>query len=267
MLSAIEKASRSKQKPNSAQNTFIMAALISRKDKSKDHNGAAVGQALLYVGAGTDAFPLTCRELREQFSSIIYTDALPGNNYSPYFPRTEEGMLKQLCSHGGHHSGLSFTDFQLQPDGSYSAPLPNGCKFSYYFNSDIVSRVPDAVLQTVTALYIHGYCAPTDLVARLPNVKLAYSTSLCVGELYWAVYRTERSGLSIQQWNVATMMDEWECDIDESGEGGFYRQVDSYTDGPPRFASDAPVRDVFYEYEDEDEDESDDEDQDQEVET
>ena len=120
---------------------------------------------MLYIGAGTDAFPLTCPELRKKFSRIIYTDRLPQkghacpNTTSP-MTRSVTKILAKLCDQGGYYANLKPESFAAQSDGSYVAKLPDQCMFIYYLNCDLVSNVPRDLLNDVTAIYIHGFPPP-----------------------------------------------------------------------------------------------------------
>ena len=168
-----------------------------------DVNGPSLPMdTLLYVGAGADAFPLTCPELRRRFPLIVYTDM-----------RSDSGILEELCTRGGSFAGLASDKFTHQPGGAYSAQLPDGCTFVYYLNCSLVSRVPPTVLTDVTTLYLHGNRHRMEplpgigFLESLPNVRFCYSTNACVGPLYWGIY--SRSGLPIFEWNATTHTDEW----------------------------------------------------------
>ena len=76
--------------------------------------------ALLYVGAGTDAFPLTCAELRRAFRDIVYADALPDAAATDW-PCTEEGVVAELCARGGLRAGLRPERFLRAGESAWAA--------------------------------------------------------------------------------------------------------------------------------------------------
>ena len=202
---------------------------------------------LLYVGAGTDTFPLTCPDLRQRFSRILYTDKLPKpGRTSPTTARSVEETLATLCRRGGRYAKLAPDSFTVQPDGGYAAQLSDECTFVYYFNCDLVSRVSHDLLKDVTTIYIHGFSPSPTLLNSLPNVRLAYATKCCMGPLYWAVIG--RSGATIRKeingWNPEANIDRFEWDdeaecfvrwlgFDDEEEGG--------VEPPLVLSSDAPI--------------------------
>ena len=202
-----------------------------------------IEDVMLYVGSGTDAYPLTCPTLRKTFSKFVYADELPDFGVNKHnFPRTVKGLLLQLCLQGGTYAGLRFCDFTQQDDGGWTTALKDECKFVYYLNSDNVSAVPTSTLDKVSTIYIHGYLPPQSILESLPNVRKVFSTGGLVGELYWAVFK--KSGVPIEVWNNTT----WTYETTWSSERKCFEISGDYSCAP--FFSDAPVQEKLSDYED-----------------
>jgi hypothetical protein len=189
---------------------------------------------LLYVGAHVDVYPLTCAELRRRYRRFVYVDGSPASKYwEPAECRgakasaSESTMMASMRAVGEKYAGMS--EFALLPCGGYEATLADDASIVYYFNSEDAARVPRDVLDSVTALYMHGYAPDARLVGMLPNVTRVYSTPLCVGEAYWAVCgrqgRQGRHGL-----------------IDESYWDSGDEEFVVHPTGASRLVSDAPHR-------------------------
>lgn len=201
---------------------------------------------MLYVGARTDAFPLTCPELRKRFSRIVYTDRPPKSGHTSPTTRNAKEILAKLCDQGGRYANLAPDSFVVQPDGGYAATLLDECMFVYYINCDLVSRLPNDLLNDVTTIYMDWFTPCPTLLNSLPSLKFVYATKCCVGPLYWAVIG--RSGAMIRKeingWNPETIIDRFEWD-DEAKCFIRWLGFDDEEEGaePPLIlSSDAPVR-------------------------
>jgi hypothetical protein len=226
----------------------IGASLNIIKDTLEPLVKSTAMEALLYIGAGGDAYPITCPELRRRFSLIIYTDPAP----------TASGTLLQLCNEGGQYAGLSKPGaFTLESDGAYSALLKDGCELRYYMNCDLVARVPPSVLARVTTIYL-ARNAPAAILESLPNVRMCYAMRIVDGTLYWEFFSRFAGGnmpgtmARLSEWISTSSMDVWEwigpvdgfrrtfehgADKDWNG----FWTLEGARPHPPLFESDAPT--------------------------
>ncbi len=140
-------------------------------------------------------------------------------------------MMECMRKRGG--AGMS--DFTRRACGGFEAALADDSAIIYYFNSVDATGVPRDVLESVTALYMHGYAPDVGLIDMLPNVSYVYSTSLCVGPAYYAVCKKGgHDGSAERPWPREIDEVEW-----DSGEDAF---VVNLRGTPPRLKSDAPHR-------------------------
>lgn len=150
------------------------------------------GGVLLYVGALYDAYPMCLPSLRRAHTIIVYTDALPSSQYyTTASMQSEESILSVLREEGGHFAmtGPDFT--RNESDGSFECTLLDGCLFKYFFNANNVddSRIPAALLQRVTTLWLHGHTFPASELLKLPSLKMVHAPPSIIEsdpEAYWA---------------------------------------------------------------------------------
>lgn len=196
---------------------------------------------LLYVGAHVDVYALTCAELRRAYRKFVYVDGTPASKYwSSYECRgardsvSEATMMACMHRKGGKYAGMS--EFARQACGGYEAKLADDSSVVYYFNSADCAGVPRDVLDSVTALYIHGYEPGASVVEQLlPNVTRVYSTPLCVGPAYYAVCaKGGYDGSDERPWPRLIDEAHWDSDDEEF--------VVRLGDESPRLESDAPTR-------------------------
>ena len=193
----------------------------------------------MYVGAHVDVYALTCAELRKAYRKFVYVDGTPGSKYWYYdcpgarHSVSEATMMACMLRMGGRYAGMSA--FAKQACGGYEAKLADDSSVVYYFSSADCVGVPRDVLDSVTALYIHGYEPGASIVDLLPNVTCVYSTPLCVGPAYYAVCaKGGYDGSDERPW--PPLIDEayWDSDDDE-----FVVRLGGES---PRLESDAPTR-------------------------
>ena len=196
---------------------------------------------MLYVGAHVDVYPLTCGELRKAYRRFVYVDGTPQSKYwEPYDcpgrrnSVSELVMMECMQNKGGEYAGMS--DFTQQPCGGYLAALADDSSVIYYFNSPDCLGVPRDVLDSVTALYIHGHAPDVSVVDKIRSVTRVYASPLCVGcAAYVAVCK--KTGLDGSTKNPCPpIIDEvyWDVECDEF--------VVNNRGCSPRLESDAPVR-------------------------
>ena len=207
---------------------------------------------LLYVGAHVDVYPLTCGELRKAYRRFVYVDGTPQSKYwEPSDCRgaresvSELVMMECMQKQGGEYAGISA--FARQPCGGYLAALADDSSVIYYFNSPDCVGVPRDVLDSVTALYIHGHEPDVSVVDKIRSVTSVYASPLCVGCAAYAAV-CKKAGLDGLDGSTKSpcplIIDkvDWDSECDEF--------VVNDRGCSPRLESDAPVR---YEWETESE--------------
>ena len=221
-------------------------------------------RVLLYVGALTDAFPLTLEKVRKDHGVIVFSDQMPADTVKFYEGRggarlnTCAIILEELLSEGGSYGFLDGkeTVFELnEVDGSYEAMLKDGCKFKYFFNTVNVSN-PHLPTAVVTTLWLKGYMPPASVLDHLPSLSMVYSTDLCVGPLYWAArerIKHRNEGWTNVDWNVNTHTNDTFWDSDKEAFGVWLEP-----DEEPNVKSDAPSFRYWEDHGDDDGDDGDD---------
>jgi len=211
--------------------------------------------SVLYIGALYDAYPLTLPEIRQSHSTIIFTDAMPGNGYYKNI-KTEAEILQILREEGGN---LAITSefYQNPQDGSWECTLKDDCKLKYFFNVVDLdpSRLPEVLLSSVKTLWIHGYDPQGPIVELLPNVGMVFASPSSMGEAYWAARQRMGTveGDALAEFNIRCAIPDVICwhserGFDLRGEEGMDERL-MVCDAPFQFTA-APE-----EEEDEDEDE------------
>ena len=137
---------------------------------------------LLYIGAGWDAYPLTVPALRTAHTHMVYADGIPGSGYAPV--STMADVFANLMQRGGGQYGFAAGDaatFVEAADGSWEAPLKDGCYFKYFPNT-LDTQLEQhagvhALLPHVATLFIAGYYSPrAGTEALLPALERVYVT-------------------------------------------------------------------------------------------
>ena len=128
-------------------------------------------EILLYVGALTDAFPITLPSVRRRYSTIIFTDGMPGSRY--YGHKTvdsEQKILELLKTEGGAAAMVSEITYN-DIDGSYGCQLKDNCSLKYFFNMDNidVTKIPKELFGKIRALWMHGYVPPMEEIQKLSD--------------------------------------------------------------------------------------------------
>ena len=173
---------------------------------------------LLYVGALTDAFPLTIPSIRQRYSTIIYTDGMPGSQYYQHKSlESEQKILAILKEEGGSLAMVSEFSFN-DADGSYDCQLKDNCTIKYFFNMDNidVNIIPIDLLGRIKALWMHGYELPQEEVQKLnaPGDMVLYVAPECVDDedRFELQFKEVHVIPSILHWdsgyNVAQLLDE-----------------------------------------------------------
>lgn len=136
----------------------------------------ATVSALLYVGAWTDAYPLTVPELRAEHTHFFFIDK------EPLHPDgkgrlSEAAIIDLLARKSGGAVGPA-----VHLGDRWEAPLRGGTSRLVYFlntlDTDLV-RYPPAWLPTVRTLFVAGFSPCPELVRALPNLRCAISTYMC----------------------------------------------------------------------------------------
>jgi 2OG-Fe(II) oxygenase superfamily len=132
---------------------------------------------LLYVGAWTDAYPLTVPELRAEHTHFIFIDKEPLHPDNKVVSRTEAEIIDELTRSSGGVVGPA-----THLGDGWEAPLRGGKSLLVYYlntlDTDIVRNAP-AWLASVRTLYVAGFNPCPELVRALPNLKCAISTYMC----------------------------------------------------------------------------------------
>ena len=173
---------------------------------------------LLYVGALTDAFPLTIPSIRQRYPTIIYTEGMPGSQYYQHKSLdSEQKILAILKEEGGSHAMVSEFTYN-DADGSYDCQLKDNCSLKYFFNIDNidVSVIPKELFGRIKALWMHGYKVPLEEVQKLnaPGNMALYISPECedAGDCWVSQFKEVHVIPSILQWdsgyNIAQLLDE-----------------------------------------------------------
>lgn len=158
-------------------------------------DGGEAGGVLLYVGALYDAYPICLPSVRRAHSVIVYTDALPANQYyTSASMQSEESILCVLREEGGHYAMATSEFTRNESDGSFECMLQDGCTFKYFFNASNIdeSRIPPSLLQRVTTLWLHGHTFPASELSKLPSLRMVHAPPSIIDadpEAYWAARR------------------------------------------------------------------------------
>jgi hypothetical protein len=197
------------------------------------------GGSLLYIGALYDAYVLTLPEMRRLHGCFILTDAMPSNQYYKNIT-TEVEVLNILREEGGY-LGLA-SDFTRSDDGSFEAMLADGCLLKYFFNvADLDAKIPQALLDSVKTLWIHGYDPEGPVVERLPNLQMVFASPSSMGGAYWAAREKLQTieGDLLPEYNVRCAIPDVICWM--GPEMGFDLRGDEGMD-ERLMASDAPFQ-------------------------
>ena len=197
------------------------------------------GGSLLYIGALYDAYVLTLPEMRRQHGCFILTDAMPSNQYYKNIT-TEVEVLNILREEGGY-LGLA-SDFTRSDDGSFEAMLADGCLLKYFFDvADLDAKIPQALLDSVKTLWIHGYDPEGPVVERLPNLQMVFASPSSMGGAYWAAREKLQTieGDLLPEYNVRCAIPDVVCWM--GPEMGFDLRGDEGMD-ERLMASDAPFQ-------------------------
>ena len=135
--------------------------------------------ALLYVGAWTDAYPLTVPELRAEHTHFFFIDKEP---LHPEGKRlSEAAIIDLLARNSGGAVGPA-----VHLGDRWEAPLRGGSSRLVYLlntlDTDLVRDSP-AWLPTVRTLFVAGFNPCPELVRALPNLRCAVSTYMCKYEI------------------------------------------------------------------------------------
>ena len=135
--------------------------------------------SLLYIGAYTDAFPITVPMLRHSVNNFIFVEKQPYYGDGMCRTLTEGMMMKELltCACGAlDESTLK------QCDDHWTCKIRDGGTLMYFFNTrdDELTNRPALVnlLPTVKTLYIQGFTPCADVLDHLPDLTHIYSAYL-----------------------------------------------------------------------------------------
>ena len=133
----------------------------------------------LYVGAYTDAFPLTVPEFRKNHTHFIFVDKQPMHD-DCMGARTEQELMVELATRA---SGALVHYWRDDASHCWRGTLLGGATFVYAFNTRDDEMRPHPALAPllldVTTLYVQGFTPHVSIVSALPRLRTVYATHLC----------------------------------------------------------------------------------------